>query len=370
MTAAPEPRAGSGTAAMTAAETAPEAAAESSAESSAEAFAAGPGAGPEAGPAGDPAPAPRPEPVVSILVISYNTRELTLACLRSVAAETRIPHEVILVDNASADGSAAAVAAEFPDVLLIEPGENLGFARGNNLAARHARGEYLLLLNSDTVVLDGAIDKLVAFAREKPLARLWGGRTLFPDGTLNASSCWRLPSLWNIFCRTAGLNAVFPTSPLFHSESYAGWKRDSVRPVEMIVGCFLMTPRSFWEELGGFDETLFMYGDDTDLSFRARKRGADPHITPAATIIHYGGASDRVRADKMVKLMNAKVTVVKRHFEGWRRPAALGLLRLWPFTRMVATRTLAALTRKPKLREASATWGEIWSRRPAWWNGY
>ena len=311
-----------------------------------------------------------PDPVVSILVVSYNTRELTLDCLRSIVAETRLPHEVIVVDNASRDGSPEAIATEFPAVRLIASPENLGFGRANNLGAREARGEYLLLLNSDTVVLDGAIDKLVAFARETPRAKMWGGRTIFPDGRLNPQSCWELPSLWNITCRTLGLNALFPNSPVFHSECYPDWARDSVREVDMIVGCFLMTTRAFFETLGGFDESLFMYGDDADLCIRARKLGAAPHITPAATIIHYSGASDTVRADRMVKLMSGKIGVIQRHFSGLRKPLALSILRLWPYTRMLAMNLLASVSRDPRFRSGGENWSEIWRRREAWWNGY
>ena len=127
-------------------------------------------------------PAPGADPVVSVLVISYNTRPMTLACLRSLHDETKVPHEVIVVDNASADGSADAIAAAFPEVRLIASATNLGFAGGNNLAAGHARGRYILLLNPDTVVLDGAVDRLVGVAEGDPHARIWGGRTLYADG--------------------------------------------------------------------------------------------------------------------------------------------------------------------------------------------
>ena len=130
-------------------------------------------------------------PVLSILVVSYNTRAMTLDCLRSVVAETRTPYELIVLDNASADGSAEAVAAEFPQARLIASPENLGFAEGNNVAAQEARGEYLLLLNPDTLVLRGSLDRLLDFARAEPGAGIWGGRTLFADGRLNPSSCWR-----------------------------------------------------------------------------------------------------------------------------------------------------------------------------------
>ena len=144
-------------------------------------------------------------PRVSILVISYNTRAMTLDCLRSLQAETTVPHEVIIVDNASPDRSAEAIAAAFPAWRLIASKENLGFAKGNNVAAEAARGEYLLLLNPDTVILDGAVDKLVAFADRNPDAGIWGGRTLNADRTLNPLSAFADLSLWGLFCRASGL---------------------------------------------------------------------------------------------------------------------------------------------------------------------
>ena len=110
-------------------------------------------------------------PLVSILVISYNTRAMTIECLQSVVAETTVSYELIVVDNASPDGSAAAIAAAFPDLRLIASAENLGFAKGNNVAAREAKGRYILLLNPDTLVLDHAIDRLVAFAERTPARR-------------------------------------------------------------------------------------------------------------------------------------------------------------------------------------------------------
>ena len=130
-------------------------------------------------------------PKISVLIVSYNTREMTLACLRSVAAQTQTAHEVIVLDNKSQDGSVEAIAAEFPDVQLMAEQDNHGFAKGNNIAAKRARGDYILLLNPDTIVLNGAIDQLVAFAERKPEAKIWGGRTLFGDHSLNTSSCWR-----------------------------------------------------------------------------------------------------------------------------------------------------------------------------------
>src|SRR5262249_52669728 len=237
-------------------------------------------------------------PLVSIIVVSYRTRELTLECLRSIARETvGVSHEVLVVDNASGDGSAAAIAQEFPDVKLIALDGNVGFARANNIAAGEARGRYLLLLNPDTVVIDRAIDRLLEFAAEHPQARIWGGRTLYADRTLNPTSCWRRMSLWNVFCRTAGLTGLFPRSQLFNSECYGRWDRSTVRDVDIVTGCFLLIERDFWQRLGGFDARFFMYGEEADLCLRAAKLGARPAVTPNATIIHYGGASEQVRSE-------------------------------------------------------------------------
>ena len=321
-----------------------------------------------------PLPVPRrataPDPVVSILVVSYNTRAMTLDCLRSIAAETRTPHEVIVVDNASPDGSAAAIAEAFPAAVLLAEAANHGFAAANNLAARHARGEYLLLLNPDTVVLDRALDRLLAFAREKPEAMIWGGRTLFADMSLNPDSCWQRLTLWNSFCRVTGLTAIFPDSGLFNAERYGGWQRDSVRAVDIVQGSLLMIRRATWETLGGFDPAFFMYGEEADLCLRARRLGADPHITPEASIIHYGAASDTVRADRMERLLAAKMGLIRRHFPPWQRPLGELLFSLWPLSRLIATRAAATVTGSPELRATSEVWAEVWARRRRWKKGY
>lgn len=310
------------------------------------------------------------DPEVSVLVISYNTRDMTLACLRSLEEETHTSHEVIVVDNASSDGSADAIAATFPEMTLVRSDKNLGFAGGNNLAAEHARGRYILLLNPDTLVLDGAVDKLLAFAAEVPHARIWGGRTLFPDGRLNPSSCWRRMTLWNTFCRTSGLTGLFPNSPLFNSESYGGWDRRAVRAVDSVSGCMFLVEREFWRKLSGFDLSYFMYGEEADLCLRARRLGAMPHVTPDAVIIHYGSASLPDQAEKMVLLLRAKIELAKRHFPAWQRHFGIALLRLWPLSRLIATSVASFVSRKPKVAATRRMWSAVWARRAVWSAGY
>lgn len=310
-------------------------------------------------------------PEVSILVVSWNTREMTLACLRSVLAETRAAFELIVVDNASDDGSAAAIAAEFgadPRVRLIEEAENHGFARANNLAARGARGEFLLLLNPDTVTLDGAIDRLLAFARARPEAGIWGGRTVFADGWLNPTSCWARPTAWSAFCRVSGLTGLAPRSALFNPEAYGGWARDAEREVDVVTGCFLLIGRALWERLGGFDPAFLMYGEEADLCLRARAMGARPRFTPEAVIVHHGGASETVRADRVARILRGKASVMRRHLRGPSRWAALTCHRLWPLTRWGAASLLGALP--GRRAESAAVWREVWRRRGEWAEGW
>jgi GT2 family glycosyltransferase len=250
--------------------------------------------------------------MVSIIVVSYNTRDLTLACLRSVIEQTKsVSYNLVVIDNASQDGSANAVAEAFPQVQLIRSEQNLGFAAANNLAAQIVNGRYLLLLNPDTVVLDGAVDRLLAFAHSHPQARIWGGRTVFEDGSLNPSSCWGRQTCWSLTTQALGLNVFFPNSTAFNPECIGGWPRDSIREVDIVSGCFFLIRRDFWNQLGGFDPAFFMYGEEADLCLRAKAFGSRPMITPKATIVHLGGASERIRGDKITKVLIARTRLMR-----------------------------------------------------------
>ena len=310
-----------------------------------------------------------PDPLVSIIVISFNTREMTLECLRSVVAETTVPYELIVLDNDSKDGSAEAIAAEFPAIRLIASRENLGFARGNNVASAGARGKYVLLLNPDTLVLDHALDRIVAFAERTPEAGIWGGRTLSGDRSLNPTSVFGDMTLWSLFCRATGLALVFKDSAFFNSEFYGDWQRDSERAVDVVMGCFFLMRRTDWEALGGLDPTFVMYGEEADLCRRARARGARPRMTPDATIVHFHGASSR-RADREIMTLKAQATMIRRHFPGWKRPAGLFLLGVWPWTRMVSGDVIAKVSGRERFAEAGRMWADVWKARDDWRAGY
>ena len=312
------------------------------------------------------------KPNVTVIVVSYNTRELTLACLRSVLRETRRTSiKVVVVDNASSDGSADAIADELPEITLIRSDENLGFAKANNLAAARTRGNFLLLLNPDTVVLDSAIDRLMDFAADHPAAGIWGGRTVFADGSLNPTSCWGFMSPWSLFSQSIGLARRWRHSSLFNPEGYGGWQRDTVRNVDIVTGCFLLITRELWDALDGFDERFFMYAEEADLCYRARKLGVRPAFTPRSHIIHHGGASEPVRSTKAVRLLQAKATFIRKHWH-LGRPFGISFLRMHVLTRVLAYKCLAIVDRTNAGCYAARTaeWVSVWGSRKVWTAGF
>ena len=230
---------------------------------------------------------------VSIVVVAWNVRQLVYDCLKSVYDETEgIRFEVIYVDNASEDGSVEMVAKEFPQVKIIENQENEGFIKANNRAIRISKGRYVLLLNSDTIVLDNAIAKMIAFADKHPDSGAVGCKVLNPDRTLQRS-CFMFPSILNMFLSATYLYKIFPRSRFFGREMMTWWDFDDVREVEAVCGCSSLVRREAIDQVGLMDESYFFYGDDPDWCYRFKKHGWKNYFTPEARIIHYGGATTR-----------------------------------------------------------------------------
>jgi N-acetylglucosaminyl-diphospho-decaprenol L-rhamnosyltransferase len=254
---------------------------------------------------------------VSVCIVSWNVKDLLRDCLNSLGQNAGdVRYETIVVDNLSNDGSADMVRSEFPWVTLVEPGQNLGFGRANNLAYRHGTGRWVLLLNPDTVVLDRAIEKLVKFADQHPAAAAVGGRTLKRDGkTLERSCCWGSPGMWPLFCKAFGLHLIFKDSPVFNREAMDYWQRDSVREVGVITGCCLMIRRDVYQRTGGFDDHFFMYAEETDLCWRMARDHGKLLFCPEAQIIHLVGESaKKATSNRLFHINRALLKLFRKHY--------------------------------------------------------
>lgn len=308
-------------------------------------------------------------PQLSVIIVSYNTREMTLRAIETLYEQAHdVTMQVIVWDNDSADGSCDAIAERFPQVELHRSPDNLGFAAGNNSAAETANGEWLLLLNSDTEVLPGAIQNLLAFAKSHPDAGIVGGKTLFKDGSLNATSCFNRMTVWSLFCYSTGISRLFPNVSLFDPERIEGEKMDEIRQVDIVTGCFFLLKTALWRELGGFDLRYFMYAEETDLCLRAAKRGYKPMITPDATIIHHGGASAISSAVKQQQSYRGKATIIRDHFGSVRGRLALGMLWFTALNRHASHSALRMLGRPAN--DKADMWRAVWDRRRYWLKGY
>lgn len=304
---------------------------------------------------------------VAIVIVSYNSAEFIGDCLESViSARKDVRQQIIVVDNNSKDHTVEFIRENFPEVELVVPGKNLGFAAGVNLGARHAEAEFVLLLNPDTVILDHAVDTIVDFARKQPGHGLYGGRTRRPDGGLEPSSCWGQPTLWSMAMFGFGLSTLAPKNRWLDPESLGDWQRDSVREVGVITGCFLLAPKAVWDELGGMDERYFMYGEDADFAMRARQRGYRPVICPTAELVHEVGACSETPVHKTMLLYRGKASLVRNHWSG---PAKwLGLFFLAAGTGLRAL--LSAVLKRPGKGDAAGRWQTLWRERSTWLSGY
>lgn len=254
---------------------------------------------------------------VSIIVVNWNTKALLCDCLKSIYEQAGdVDFEVIVIDNASTDGSVEMVKKSFPQVTLIENSENRGFAAANNQGIAIAKGRYVLLLNSDTIVLASAIAKTVSFADSHPEVGVVGCRVLNSDRTLQ-KTCFMFPSILNMILSSTYLYKLFPRSRFFGRERMTWWDRNDIREVDVVTGCFMLVKREAIEQVGIMDERFFMYGEETDWCYRFKQAGWKILFAPCAEIIHLGGQSARKNAATMtVQLRRSILQFMKKH-HGW-----------------------------------------------------
>lgn len=252
---------------------------------------------------------------VSIIVVNWNTKSLLRDCLASVYEHSRdINFEIIVVDNASTDGSKEMIKDDFPKVVLIENNKNRGFAAANNQGVDVAKGRYVLLLNSDTIVLGNCIANIMSFADTQPRAGVIGCRVLNSDRTLQPT-CFMFPSVLNLFLSSSYLYKLFPKNRFFGRERMTWWNANDVREVDIIKGCFMLIRREAIEQVGRMDENFFMYAEETDWCYRFKKSGWKVMFAPVGEIIHYGGQSTtQIPVAMIVQLRLSILKFIKKHY--------------------------------------------------------
>lgn len=235
---------------------------------------------------------------LSIIIVNWNTKNLIMSCLDSIYQTTKsIGFEIIVIDNASTDGSISAIEKKFSHVILVKNNENKGFAAANNQGIKQAQGEFILLLNSDTIVLDNAIGKSVKFLKSRPEIGALGCKLLYPDGSLQPSANSRFGSLDGALLAKTG---IFHLLPRASQEAYKGpASYANAREVAMVKGAFLLLRRKALDKVGTLDERFFMYAEETDLCFRLRGAGWKIYFYPDAEVIHHGGGSIQSFEQKM-----------------------------------------------------------------------
>lgn len=252
---------------------------------------------------------------LSIIIVNYNVKEYLKNLLHSIKkASQNLATEIIVIDNASDDGSVEMLREKFPEVKLIANEKNLGFGKANNIGFKEANGKYILLINPDTLVAEDTFIKLIEFFETHPDAGMVGCKILNPDGTLQLACRRSFPGPWTSFTKVTGLSSLFPKSRLFAKYNLTYLDENQTYEVDAISGSFMMIRKEVYEKVGGFDEQFFMYGEDLDLCYRIQKAGYKIYYVHTTQIIHYKGESTkRSSLDETKVFYQAMHLFVKKH---------------------------------------------------------
>lgn len=251
---------------------------------------------------------------VSVVVVNWNTRDELRDCLKSALAADSGSAEIVVVDNASTDGSVEMLHGEFPDVRLIRNAENLGFAAASNQGIKASSGRYVILLNPDCVVHPGAFTELVRFGDAHPEVGIFGIRILNSNGTV-FESCRRFPTLAAGIFRNAILARLFPNNPYIKEYLMADWDHSEVAEVDWVSGAALVARRETLDKIGLLDERFFMYCEDVDIAYRARQAGWKVMYFPGATVVHLRArSSDQNPVPMIIAFHRSMHAFFKKHY--------------------------------------------------------
>lgn len=315
------------------------------------------------------APGGQAGPDLSIVIVNWNTREMTRDCLASVRAGLRgLAAEVIVIDNASSDGSAEMIAADFPECILIRNTGNRGFAAANNQGFAIARGRQVLLLNTDTLVHGDVLPASVAWLDARPEVGAMGCRVLNTDGSVQLT-CSMYPSLFNLALQLSGLAKL--SRPAFLGRYHMrGWARDSVREVEVISGCYLLVRREILGTVGGLDEAFFFYGEETDWCRRIGDAGWKLVFAPVGEITHHGGGSVKALDHRRdVLLSEATIRLHRKHGGLAGGLAAFGLILAFNASRALYWSLAELLARSGRARERGRHFRAVLAASGRTWPG-
>lgn len=306
---------------------------------------------------------------LDIIIVSYNTVDYIGRAIQSIYDQTHdTDFTITVVDNDSQDNSVNYIRSTFPDVNLIESGANLGFAAGVNIGVKATQADHILLLNPDTVILEGAIDHLYQFSQAKSNNGVWGGTTLNNDLSLNTHNAWARIDTKTLLFSALGLSKLFKKSCFFNAANYGCWDRTTPREVDIIQGSFLMTTRKIWNQVNGLDETFFMYGEEADYCLKTIAAGYQPIISPEAKIIHHGGVSEKNFSGKMIKLLKGKTEIINRYSTTWLKPIHKGLLFLYVLNKTAMSKVSALI--KSNKKAMADEWQLVFNKSGEWLRGY
>ncbi len=252
---------------------------------------------------------------LSVIILNYNVRYFLELCILSVQKAIQdIDAEIIVIDNNSPDNSCAMMKQRFPNIKLIENKENSGFPKGNNIAVAEAQGEYLCILNPDTVVAEDTFLRVLAFAQKQADLGIVGCKLVDGTGNFLPESKRGIPTPWVAFTKIFGLYKLFPKSSLFNKYYAQHLAENQTGKVDILVGAFMVMQRKLYNELGGFDENCFMYADDIDLSYRALLLQKQNYYFHETTVIHYKGESTVKDATYMKHFRGFMNFFYQKHF--------------------------------------------------------
>jgi len=235
---------------------------------------------------------------ISIIIVSYNTKSILLDCIGSIKGSiigVKLNNEIIVVDNFSTDGSSEALAKEYPDVILIQNKENLGFSKANNIGIKKSTGRYILFLNSDTIVHKKTLETMVDFMDKNKEAGCATCKVVLPNGELDGASHRGFPTPLNSLYYFSGLSKLFPKSRNFAGYNLGHIDVDTIHEIDACAGAFMIVRKLAGEKINWWDEDYFWYGEDIDFCYRLKRKGYKIYFVPTVSILHYKGASGGIK---------------------------------------------------------------------------